>query len=244
MPTRPPDLRLVPAAGAAWAVVLLGLHSGPVGGVVGAALAGGLLLGGLLGRRAVLVAAGGCALAAALVVTAHAVMLRGHPVRAAAGAGRRGDPARRRRRRPARTALLRRRPAARCDAGAGARGAACGADRGWAVDRRRPGAADRPGRRLVRAAPRAAGHRRGPARPGHPERPHGGGAEGARSGRATSVAAPWWQTAAGTLRDGLRSAAAVLPEAPAALLPGSRSATPATCLRSCATTSVRPGSAT
>ena len=32
--------------------------------------------------------------------------------------------------------------------------------------------------------------------------------------------APWWQTAAGTLRDGLRSAAAVLPEAPAALLPG------------------------
>ena len=65
VPTRPPDLRLVPAAGAAWAVVLLGLHAGPVGGVVGAALAGGLLLGGLLSRRAVLVAAGGCALAAA-----------------------------------------------------------------------------------------------------------------------------------------------------------------------------------
>ncbi|MBL8927476.1 MAG: hypothetical protein JNM77_14730, partial [Pseudonocardia sp.] len=86
-PTRPPDLRLVPAAGGAWAVVLLGLHTGPVGGVVGAALAGGLLLTGLLGRRAVLVATGGCALAAALVVTAHAVMLRDHPVRAAAGRG-------------------------------------------------------------------------------------------------------------------------------------------------------------
>jgi competence protein ComEC len=87
VPTRPPDLRLVPAAGAAWAVVLVGLHTGPVGGVVGAALAGGLLLGGLLSRRAMLVAAGGCALAAALVVTAHAVMVRDHPVRTAAERG-------------------------------------------------------------------------------------------------------------------------------------------------------------
>ena len=87
VPTRPPDMRLAPAAGAAWAVMLLGLHTGPAGGVVGAALAGGLLLGGLLGRRAVLVAAGGCSLAAALVITAHAVMLRDHPVRAAAGRG-------------------------------------------------------------------------------------------------------------------------------------------------------------
>ena len=59
MPARPPDLRLVPAAAASWVVVLLGLHTGPVGGVVGAALAGGVLLGGLRGRRAVLVAAGG-----------------------------------------------------------------------------------------------------------------------------------------------------------------------------------------
>ena len=32
--------------------------------------------------------------------------------------------------------------------------------------------------------------------------------------------APWWQTGAGALRDGLRAAAAVLPEAPAGLLPG------------------------
>src|SRR5689334_15695975 len=70
-PARPPDLRLVPAAGAAWAVVLLGLHMGPTGGVVGATLAAGVLLGGLRSRRAVLVAAGGCALGAALVVTAH-----------------------------------------------------------------------------------------------------------------------------------------------------------------------------
>ena len=67
--------------------MLLGLHTGPVGGVVGAALAGGVLLGGLRSRRAVLVAAGGCALAAALVVTAHAVMLRDHPVRTAAEQG-------------------------------------------------------------------------------------------------------------------------------------------------------------
>ena len=32
--------------------------------------------------------------------------------------------------------------------------------------------------------------------------------------------APWWQTGAGALRDGLRAAAAVLPEGPAGLLPG------------------------
>ena len=42
----------------------------------------------------------------------------------------------------------------------------------------------------------------------------------ARGGPRDVGLASWWQTAAGSLRDGLRSAAAVLPEAPAGLLPG------------------------
>ena len=43
----------------------------------------------------------------------------------------------------------------------------------------------------------------------------------ARGGPRDVGPASWWQTAAGSLRDGLRSAAAaVLPEAPAGLLPG------------------------
>ena len=219
MPTRPPDLRLVPAAGAAWAVVLLGLHTGPVGGVVGAALAGGVLLGGLLSRRAVLVAAGGCALAAALVVTAHAVMLRDHPVRTAAERG-----------------------------AAATLHVVVGDDprelRSSGVDLR-PGATQVLVPAVLRAAQTAGGRWTGGGRvlliapaegwsellPGQPVTAEGLLAPATRSDLTVAVLrvrggprdvgrAPWWQTAAGTLRDGLRSAAAVLPEAPAALLPG------------------------
>ncbi len=165
-----------------------------------------------------LVAAGGCALAAALVVTAHTVMVRDHPVRAAAERGAAAtlhvvvgdDP------RELRSSGV---GPARRGAGAGARGAACGADRGgrWTG-----------GGRVLLIAP-AEGWSE--LLPGQPVTAEGLLAPATRSDLTVAVLrvrggprdvgrAPWWQTAAGTLRDGLRSAAAVLPEAPAALLPG------------------------
>src|SRR5688500_9004048 len=90
--SRPPDLRLVPAALATWGVVLLGLHTGPAGGAVAVGVAGCALIAGLRGRgagpvAAVAVAAAGCALAAGLVITAQTLALHEHPLRAAAERG-------------------------------------------------------------------------------------------------------------------------------------------------------------
>ncbi|MDT7581808.1 MAG: competence protein ComEC, partial [Pseudonocardiales bacterium] len=88
--SRPADLRLVPAAGAVWAVLLLGLGTGPGGAVAGSAAAALVLVAALRRRgrvSAVLVAAAGCALAAGVLVTASTLVLSGHPVRAAADRG-------------------------------------------------------------------------------------------------------------------------------------------------------------
>ena len=92
LPRRPPDLRLVPAALAAWAATLLGIALGAFAGAV--VLVGCVLLVAvavLRRRRAarvgVLVASCGCAAAAALVVTAHALLVHGHPLRGPAERG-------------------------------------------------------------------------------------------------------------------------------------------------------------
>ena len=87
------------------------------------------------------------------------------------------------------------------------------------MDRRRPGAADRAGRGWSALLP------------GQEVRADGLLAPATRADLTVAVLrvrgaphevgpAPWWQTGAGALRDGLRAAAAVLPEAPAGLLPG------------------------
>ena len=49
--SRPPDLRLVPAALTTWMVVLLGLYTGPAGGVVAGGLAGGALIAAFRSSR-------------------------------------------------------------------------------------------------------------------------------------------------------------------------------------------------
>jgi competence protein ComEC len=90
VPPRPADLRLVPAAAAVWAAVLLGLEAGPGGG--GAAVALGVLVLVVALRRrgraaAALAGAAGCAAAAGLVITAHTLVLDGHPLRSAAERG-------------------------------------------------------------------------------------------------------------------------------------------------------------
>ena len=91
-PASPPDLRLLPAALSTWAVVLLGLYTGPVGGAAATGLAGCALLAALRSRRSaaavtVVVAAAGCALAAGVVITTHTLASRDHPARAAAARG-------------------------------------------------------------------------------------------------------------------------------------------------------------
>jgi competence protein ComEC len=93
-PARPPDLRLLPAAGALWFVVLVGLQVGPAAGpAVGSVAAGGagvvLVVAMLRGGRAAaaLVAAAGCAMAGGLLIAAHTAAMREHPLRAAAERG-------------------------------------------------------------------------------------------------------------------------------------------------------------
>ena len=77
----PPDLRLVPAAAAAWAVMLLGLGLGPMAG--GAVTLGGCAVAVLAyrGRRwPALLAAAGAASAAGLVIAAHTLLVTTHPL--------------------------------------------------------------------------------------------------------------------------------------------------------------------
>ncbi|MGH3534236.1 MAG: hypothetical protein ACRDQG_05925, partial [Pseudonocardiaceae bacterium] len=84
----PPDLRLVPAALAGWAVVLAGLCLGYQAaaalGTVGLLAA---VLAALRGRSAAVLAVGGVSAALALVVGAQAWQLEHHPVGAAAERG-------------------------------------------------------------------------------------------------------------------------------------------------------------
>ncbi|WP_232663025.1 ComEC/Rec2 family competence protein [Pseudonocardia sp. TRM90224] len=81
-------MRLVPAALAVWAVMLMGLGFGPVGGGVATAGAGVVAAIALWkGRRPWLLAAAGCAAAAGLVIVAHTLAVGLHPLRALADRG-------------------------------------------------------------------------------------------------------------------------------------------------------------
>src|SRR4051794_6653212 len=99
-PPRPPDLRLVPAALAAWAVVLIGIGFGPVAAGVAAVISTLAIIAAVpalaaaprwafRGRRyaSTVLAAAGCAAAAAVVVTAHTLLLVQHPLREPAERG-------------------------------------------------------------------------------------------------------------------------------------------------------------
>lgn len=240
-PTRV-DLRLAPAALAAWAAVLAAVLGGPVGGLLALLTAAAVLvLGGTAGRRrgsrprrsgrlpvrgglrggagAAVLAAAGCALAAGAVATAAAAHVHGHPLRAAA---ERGSSA-------ALTVVLTDDPRVVRTA---AYGSTLGADRvvvraelvaGTFGDGQWRGAG-----RVLLLAP-AAGW--SGLLPGQQVRAEGLLAPAQRADLTVAVLRvrgaplevgepPWWQTAAGTLREGLREAAGVLPEASAGLLPG------------------------
>ena len=184
--------------------MLLGLHAGPVGGVVAAGLAAGVLLAGLRGRRAVVVAAAGCALAAGMVVTAHAVALHGHPLRAAADRGAaatldvvvRDDPRELRPStaggRPGATQVLV--PATLRAAEAGG-GRWSGGGRVLLIAPAEEWSALLPGQPVTAD---------GLLAPADARRPHGRRAAGARPARGPSGSRRGGRTAAGGLRDGLR----------------------------------------
>jgi competence protein ComEC len=215
----------VPAALAVWAVALLGIGLGPVAGVV--TLAGGVLLVGVTVVRhrgaawaGGALAVGGCAAAAAVVVTAHALLVDRHPLRGpaerGAAAGLRvvvtDDP------RPIRTPGYGARPGEasqvlvpvlleRAEVG----------DSSWEV-----------GGRVLLIAPAAEW---AALLPGQAATAEGLLAPAGRRDLTVAVLRvrgppagisppPWWQHAAGGLRDGLRDAAGVLPQAPGGLLPG------------------------
>ncbi|OLT07005.1 competence protein ComEC [Pseudonocardia sp. CNS-004] len=225
MPRRPPDLRLVPAALAVWAVVLLGIGLGPVAGA--AALIGcGALVGvtvvrhrGAVWARAVLAAAG-CAAAAALVVVAHTLLVEHHPLRGPAERGAAAelrvvvadDP------RPLRGSGFGARPgeASQVLVPAALESAEAG-----------PGAWTAGGRVLLIAPVEGWAT----LLPGQVATAEGLLAPAGRRDLTVAVLRvrgtpgqvsepPWWQHAAGSLRAGLRDAAGVLPPAPGGLLPG------------------------
>jgi competence protein ComEC len=226
-PRARPDLRLVPAALATWAVVLFGITAGPLGGIAGTALAVVGLVGVLARTRRrpgrtgpALLAAAGCALAAGVLITTHAVQVQGHPLRVAA---ERGSAATMR-------VVLTDDPRAITTAGYGA---SPGGDRVLvAAELVSVSVGDgrwTSGGNVLLIAP-AEGWRE--LLPGQEVRAEGLLVPAQRSdltiavlrvrGPAAEVGPPpWWQTAAGTLRDGLRDAAArALPEGSAGLLPG------------------------
>jgi competence protein ComEC len=217
----PPDFRLAPSALAVWAVVLLGV-------VLGSAVAIGLTAAAAVlaavslrpGTPMALRAVTGCALAAGMVITAHTMLVDRHPLRAAAERGAAAtvrlrlddDP------HPIRAQAFGARSggATQVLIAGSLRQAQVGGDRwstggrvlliapaeGW--DRLLPGQtvtaegllAPAGRRDLTVAVLRVRGPPRDPSEP------------------------PWWQTAAGGLRDGLREAAGVLSPASAGLLPG------------------------
>ena len=218
----PPDLRLAAPALAAWAVVLGGIVGGPTWALLLTVLAAGAV--GWSARRGgatVLRAVAGCALAAGLVASAHVWLADRHPLRAAAERGAaatvrvelRDDP------HPIRGQAYGSRPGAATQVLVASvlRQAEVGGTT-WTT-----------GGRLLLIAPTAGWDR---LLPGQVVT-----AEGllAPAGRRDLTAAvlrvrgppqqvtepPWWQTAAGGLRTGLRdAAAAALEPAEAGLLPG------------------------
>ncbi|OZM79003.1 ComEC/Rec2 family competence protein [Pseudonocardia sp. MH-G8] len=223
-PRRPPDLRLVPAALAVWAVMLLGIGVGPVAGVV-VLVASVLLVVGALRRRgavwsAAVLAAAGCAAAAALAVTAQVLLVERHPLREPAQRGGAAelrvvvtdDP------RPIRSTGYGSRPGEASLVLVPARlERATAGDGHWTA-----------GGRVLLIAP---AQEWAALLPGQAATAEGLLAPAGRRDLTVAVlrvrgppgdvrAPPWWQEAAGGLRAGLREAATVLPPASAGLLPG------------------------
>lgn len=215
----PPDLRLVPAALAVWAVVLLGMGLGPWAGA-GAAVAGAVVAL-LARRRAAVLAVAGCAAAAGVVIGAQTLLVAIHPLYQQAQRGAAAT---------VRVVLD--------DDPRPVRGADYGSQPGGAtqvlVAATLYEATAGPGRwvgggRVLLLAPVEgwAG-----LLPGQAVTAEGLLAPPTRSDLVVAVLRvrgppsrvappPWWQTAAGGLRSGLRDAAtAALPEAEAGLLPG------------------------
>jgi DNA internalization-related competence protein ComEC/Rec2/DNA polymerase III delta subunit len=248
MASAPPDLRLVPAALAAWATVLAGLGGGwvvsggvsVVAGIVVATVLRGWAVGDPTadrrprsptrggrgvpargsGPRAGVLAAAACAAAAGLVVTAQGLLVAWHPLHAAA---ERGAAATLR-------VVLTDDPLPLRDDGYGSRPA--GATRMLVRATLLAATAGegrwRAGGRVLLLAP-AEGW--GGLLPGQQVTAEGLLAPAGRADLTVAVlrvrgapaevtAPPWWQTGAGALRDGLRAAATVLPDAEAGLLPG------------------------
>jgi len=223
-PRRPPDLRLVPAALTAWTTVLLGLGGGPIAAGAATVLAAITVLVALRGKHRswspLLLAAGGCAVAAGLVVTAHTILVAQHPLRTAADRGAaatlrvvlRDDP------RPVRANGDGAQPGAVTQVLVPGTLLKVEVDDGrWAG-----------GGRVLLLAP-AEGWSE--LLPGQAATAEGLLASAGRSDLTVAVLRvrgpprevsppPWWQTGAGSLREGLRDAAAVLPDAQAGLLPG------------------------
>ncbi|MGH3611122.1 MAG: ComEC/Rec2 family competence protein [Pseudonocardia sp.] len=223
-PRRPPDLRLVPAALLAWTTVLIGLGGGPIAAGTATALAAVTMLVALRGKHRswspLVLAAFGCAVAAGLVVAAHTMLVAQHPLRSAADRGAaatlwivlRDDP------RPVRTSSYGAPPGAVTQVLVPGTLLRVEVDDGrWAV-----------GGRVLLLAP-AEGWTG--LLPGQAVTAEGLLAPAGRSDLTVAVLRvrgpprevgppPWWQTGAGSLRDGLRDAAAVLPQAQAGLLPG------------------------
>ena len=215
----PLDLRLVPPALAAWAVVLAGLLLGPGGaaGAVGAALVV-LAVSQRSGRRRWAVrAAAACAAAAGLVVGAHGLLVELHPLRGPAAEGASAT---------LRVVVTDDPRAVRAAAGLGPGRVLVEAH----LQRAQVGEGDwsAGGRVLLLApAPDWAG-----LLPGRALTADGLLAPATRPDLTVAVLRvrgpprdvappPWWQTGAGALRDGLRTAAlAALPPAPGGLLPG------------------------
>jgi competence protein ComEC len=215
-----PDLRLVPAAAAVWAVMLLGLSFGPVaGGAVALAACAATVIVHRGRRSPALLAAAGTAAAAGVVIAAHALLVTTHPLheqalRGAAATLRvvlRDDP------RTLRTSGPTGGPAAaRVVVPAELMETTAGPSR-WTG-----------GGRVLLLAP-AEGWLG--LLPGQSVTAEGLLALPERADLTVAVlrvrggprdvsAPPWWQSAAGGLRAGLRAAAGTLPPAEAGLLPG------------------------
>ncbi|MFP5022262.1 ComEC/Rec2 family competence protein [Pseudonocardia phyllosphaerae] len=229
--TAPPDLRLVPAALATWAAVLCGLLGGPAGGIAAALVAATTVLTALVRSRlsaraaapgSILLAAGGCACVAAVLITGHASVVAAHPLRALAERGAAaevrivltddprairsaggGDESGSARRSVLVPAELRTATAGDGHWGGGGKVLLIAPAEGWEG--------------LLPGQEASAAGLLAPA-----QRPDLTVAVLRVRGPAEQVSAPpWWQTGAGTLRDGLRGAsAATMEPAPAGLLPG------------------------
>ena len=221
-PHHPPDLRLVVPAAAVWVVALVGIIAGAVAAIAVTAVAGVLTAVGMwrAGWPAWVNAVAGCALAGGVVISAQAMMLAQHPLRVAAERGAaatvslqlRDDP---RLLRP-RTDGVRPGEARLVLVAGWVRRAEAG-DGSWTA-----------AGRIVLIAP-AEGWRE--LLPGQVVTAEGLLAPAGRRDLTVALLRvrgpprevtqpPWWQVAAGGLRAGLREASAVLPPAPAGLLPG------------------------